>query len=121
TLTVDRVLEIALEIPQTIALAGAHGASRNSGDLRNHLLDVFLADRGTLRLGAAGDLKVTVRSPVNLALGLLGAPDARTRSHLVDHVDGLVGKKTIGQVPDRKLDRGADRLVRVPNLMEIFE
>ena len=93
-------LQPAAEVAQGFLVGRRHLVGGNAGDLRHHLLHVRGAD-GLL-------------APARRHQQLRGAG-------LVDHVDGLVRHEAVGDVAVRKFRRGAQRTVRVAQLVVALE
>ena len=92
-------LQVALQVAQRLLVVGRHALRRDARDLGDDLLDV--AQRHGLP-----PLVLRQQHP--------------RRTDLVDHVDRLVGQLAVVDVFRRQLDRGADRLVGVADLVVLL-
>ena len=94
------VLQVALQILQLAAVVAADRGGRDAGYLGDDGLDVGLADH---------------------FLGLVTRQHPLSRTGLVDHVDGLVGQVTIGDVLGRQLGRRRERRTGVADAVVLLE
>ena len=94
------VLQITLQVLQLAAVVTADRRGRDAGDLGDDGLDVGLADH---------------------FLGLVTRQHPLCGTRLVDHVDGLVGQMTIGDVLGRQFGRCRERRPGVADAVVLLE
>jgi hypothetical protein len=95
----DHGAQVPLQMPQRLLVVGGDGFGRDARDLRDDLLDIPQRDR-------LPPLVLRQKHPAG--------------ADLVDHVDRLVRQLAVVDVLRREIDRGADRLIGVANLVVLL-